>query len=109
MAKRLRNKRLEICVSDTEYEMIMHRMKICNEKNMGRYMRRMAIDGCIFAVDTAAIKEMTFEINKIGNNINQIAHKVNGTGSIYETDVKNLKEAMKTLWQLQKSILSDEP
>lgn len=109
MAKRLRDKQLIVCVSDTECEMIRHRMELCKEKNMGRYMRRMAIDGCIFVVDYSAIKEMTYELHKIGVNINQIAHKVNSTGTIYEKEINDLKEMLDIIWQFQKSILSEEP
>ena len=105
MAKRLRNKQIILRVSETEYEMIKHRMELCNETNMNRYIRRMAIDGCVFTVDHTPIDNMNYELNKIGTNINQIAYKVNSTGSIYESDMKNLTEAMKTIWQLLKSTL----
>ena len=57
MVKRLRDKRLEICVSDTEYEMILQRMELCKETNLGRYMRRMAIDGCFFVVDDSLYQQ----------------------------------------------------
>lgn len=109
MSNRLRNERIEIRVSPVEKEMIRQRMEVCHETNTGRYMRRMAIDGCIFVVDYSAIKEMTYELHKIGVNINQIAHKVNSTGTIYEKEINNLKEMLDTIWQFQKSILSEEP
>lgn len=108
MDKRLRNERIELRVSKTEKEMIKHRMALCNETNMTRYMRRIAIDGCIFVVDYSAIKEMTYELHKIGVNINQIAHKVNSTGTIYEKEINDVKEMLDTIWQFQKMILSDE-
>ena len=76
--------------------------------NMNRYIRHMAIDGCVFKVDHTPIDNMNYELNKISANINQIAYKVNGTGSIYESDMKNLSEAMKTIWQLLKSTLFDD-
>lgn len=109
MAKRIRNRQILLRVSDTEYEMIKHRMKLCNEKNMNRYIRHMAIDGCVFKVDHTPIDNMNYELNKIGANINQIAHRVNGTGSIYESDMQNLRESMKTIWQLLKTTLLGEP
>lgn len=108
MEKRLRTERIELRVTKAEKEMILHRMELCDEKNMTRYIRRMAIDGCIFHVDSSSIDRMNYELNKIGANINQIAHKVNGTGSIYESDMKNLSEAMKTIWQLLKSTLLEK-
>lgn len=108
MEKRLRTERIELRVTKAEKEMILHRMKLCDEKNMTRYIRRMAIDGCIFHVDSSSIDTLNYELNKIGTNINQIAHKINGTGSIYESDMKNISEAMRTIWQLLKSTLLDE-
>ena len=108
MAKRIRNRQILLRVSDTEYEMIKHRMELCNETNMNRYIRRMAIDGCVFNVDHTPIDNMNYELNKIGTNINQIAYRVNGTGSIYEFDMKNLTDAMRTIWQLLKSTLLDD-
>ena len=109
MSNRLRNERIEIRVSPIEKEMIRQRMEVCHETNVGRYMRRMAIDGCIFNVDYSDIKAILHEINKIGVNINQIAHKVNSTGNIHQTEINEIKEMLDTIWQLQKSILSEEP
>ena len=50
---------------------------------MAAYFRKIAIDGYIIQVDHADIKAMTAEIQKIGVNINQIAKRVNATGSVY--------------------------
>ena len=109
MANRLRNKRIEIRVSETEEKMIRDRMALCNIDNMGKYLRKMAINGYIFKVDYAPIKELTYEIHKIGVNINQIAHKANLTGTIPASEIQLLKEMLETIWQYQKYILSDEP
>lgn len=105
MAKRICNRQILLRVSDTEYEMIKHRMKLCNETNMNRYIRRMAIDGCVFNMNHTPIDKMNYELNKIGANINQIAYKVNSTSSIYESEMQNIRESMKTIWQLLKSTL----
>ena len=51
---------------------------------------------------------MTYELHKIGVNINQIAHKINSTGTIYEKEINDVKEMLDTIWQFQKMILSDE-
>lgn len=56
-----------------------------------------------WVVDHSDIKRYNYELNRIGNNINQIAHVANATGSIYREDVKKLQEMMDTIWQLQKS------
>ena len=96
-------------VTDLERQKIRDRMKECGIKNMARYLRTMAINGCIIKPDHSDIKQTNYELHKIGVNINQIAKKANETGSIYAADIKMLQEMMETIWQLQKYILSDEP
>ena len=105
MAKRIRNRQILLRVSDTEYEMIKHQMELCNETNTNRYIRREAIDGCVLNVDHTPIDNINYELNKIGANINQIAYKINSTGSIYESEMQNIRKSMKTIWQLLKSTL----
>jgi hypothetical protein len=39
------------------------------------------------------------------NNINQIARRVNGTGSIYATDLEDLRGQYDALWGQTKEIL----
>ena len=46
---------------------------------------------------------------KIGNNLNQIAKRMNATGNVYEADVKEVKELMQKVWHTQKSMLSRQP
>ena len=64
----------------------------------------MAIDGFVIYTDTTNIKEMNWQLHKIGVNINQIAKKVNTTGAIYSDDIKELKERLEEIWQLQRTI-----
>jgi hypothetical protein len=106
---RMRKKGITIRVTDEEKNMILSRMKECGITSLTKYVRLMAIDGCILKVDYSSIKEFTYEINKIGVNINQIAHNVNSTNSIYKKDIQQLKEMIDIIWQYQKSILSEEP
>lgn len=96
-------------VSATELEQIRERMKECNIKNQARYLRLMALNGCIIKPDYSEIKEMNYELHKIGVNINQIAKKINTNGNIHTEEINQLKEMMDAIWQSQKYILSDEP
>ena len=52
---------------------------------------------------------MMQQLYRIGNNLNQIAKRMNATGNVYEADVKEVKELMKQVWQSQKSMLSKQP
>ena len=48
------------------------------------------------------IKAMTAEIQKIGVNINQIAKRVNATGSVYQEDIEEIKGVLAEIWRLQR-------
>ncbi len=103
MAKRLRDISIHLRLSVVEKELIEERMRYCKIDSISDYIRRMSVDGCILVVDHSDIRKYNYELNRIGNNINQIAHHVNGTGTVTEMQVKELQEMMNTIWQLQKS------
>ena len=71
-------------------------------KNMGAYLRKMAIDGYIVNTDTIPLKKQYEEMHKIVN-INQIAKKVNSTGDLYPEEKQELKEMVKELWRILRS------
>ena len=82
--------------------MIEQKMAQVPTKNLAAYARKMLIDGYIIQVDHTDIKAMTAELQKIGVNINQIAKRVNATGSIYEQDIAEIKGALAEIWRLQR-------
>jgi hypothetical protein len=73
------------------------------------YARKMLIDGYVIRLDYSDVKVLTAELQKIGTNINQIARRVNTTGTLYAQDMEDIKGAMAEIWQLQRSILSKAP
>lgn len=103
MAKRLRDISIHLRLSENEKNMIEERMRFCKIDSISDYIRRMSVDGCILVVDHSDVRRYNYELNRIGNNINQIAHHVNGTGTVAEKEIKELQEMMDTIWQLQKS------
>ena len=94
MEKRKRNIQIKFRVTEEEKQLIE---------------QKMAIDGLIIYTDTTNIKEMNKELHSIGVNINQIAKRVNETGSIYEEDIKEIQERLNKIWQLQRTILLTLP
>ena len=68
-------------------------------KNMGAYLRKMAIVN----TDTTPLKKQYEEMHKIGININQIAKKVNTTGDLYPEEMQELKKMVKELWHILRS------
>ena len=107
MANRKRNIQLKIWVTEEERKLIEQKMAQLPTKQIGAYMRKMAIDGYVIYTDTTNIKEFTGELQIIGKNINQIAKRVNSTSAIYQEDIAELKMRLNEIWQLQRRILSD--
>ena len=75
MAERKRNKEIHFYVTEEERKLIRRKMIESKTKNMGAYLRKMAIDGYIVNTDTTPLKKQYEEMHKIGVNINQIAKK----------------------------------
>ena len=89
--------------TEEELKLIRRKMIESKTKNMGAYLRKMAIDGYIVNTDTTPLKKQYEEMHKIGVNINQIAKKVNTTGDLYPEEMQELKEMVKELWRILRS------
>ena len=109
MANRERDKQIKFYVTEKEKNLIEDKMKESGINNMGAYLRKMSIDGHIFILNNMPLKEMNSMMTRFGSNMNQIAKRVNSTSNIYSEDIEEIKEMMRELWQLQKSILSKLP
>ena len=96
MAERKRNKEIHFYVTEEERKLIRRKMIESKTKNMGAYLRKMAIDGYIVNTDTTPLKKQYEEMHKIGVNINQIAKKVNTTGDLYPEEMQELKAYLKS-------------
>ena len=107
MANRKRKMVLRCSVTDEERKLIEHKMSLVPTNQIGAYFRKMAIDGYIIYTDTTNIQKFNKELQRIGRNINQIAKRVNSTSSIYKADIKELREDLREIWQLQRTILSE--
>ena len=101
MNGRKRNIQIKFYVTEEERALIEQKMKLVPTQNMAAYLRKIAIDGYIIQTDHSDIKAMTAEIQKIGVNINQIAKRVNATGSVYE-DIEEIKGVLAEIWRLQR-------
>lgn len=55
------------------------------------YMRRACLeDGAITVVDPELLKKIYAEINRLGNNINQIAHLANANKNITDAELRQV-------------------
>ena len=74
-------------------------------KSQRAYLLRMALEGRIIRVELDSVREMVRLLSNATNNINQIARRVNETGSIYATDLDDIQARYDTLWTQTKEIL----
>ena len=108
MANRTRNIVLRVPVTPEERALIQQKMAQLHTKNFSAYARKMLIDGYIVHMDTSDIRAQTAELQKIGVNVNQIARRINSTGTVYAQDIEDIKGALAKIWQLQRYILSSQ-
>ena len=108
MANRTRPIRIEFCVSDYEHRLIKNKMAQLSTRNMGAYLRKMAIDGYIIKVDYTEQKKLAAAVSRAAANINHICRRINQTGHFYAEDVADLKARQAEIWQLLKHCQKEE-
>ena len=77
-------------------------------KNMGAYLRKMAIDGYIIKVDYTEQKKLAAAVSRAAANINHICHRINSTGHFYGDDIAALKEKLAEIWELLRQRQKEE-
>lgn len=102
MAERTRPIRIEFCVTEQERQLIQSKMAQLGTRNMGAYLRKMAIDGYIIKVDYTQQKKLAAAVSRVASNINQICRRINSSGHLYTEDVAELKERQAEIWSLLK-------
>lgn len=74
-------------------------MEDAGASSMTEYIIDAATNGYLINVDYSEIKQLAYEINKIGNNINQIAHKINSENTIYKSEIEEIQEDVLYDWE----------
>lgn len=99
MAKeRRRPIHLHVMVSEEEQAMIQERMAEVGIRNMGAYMRKMALNGYVLHVDLSPVRELVSLQRRCSNNLNQVAIQANTYGGVYPEDIKSLQKDYAALW-----------
>ena len=88
--QRTRNNRIYFHLDDEEKEILEQRMKSVGIDNRDKFARKMILDGYIINVDLKPIAELVRLTRIISNNINQVSHRANECGGVYEQDVLDL-------------------
>ena len=106
MANRKRNVQLHFMVTEHERSLIDIKMEQLGTKNLGAYLRKMAIDGYVIHLDLSDIRELVTLLRRTSNSLNQLTKRVHETGNIYGEDINDLRESYNKLWETADEILS---
>lgn len=99
---RKRDKQIKFYVTEKEYEEIKKKVEKSKLKQRD-YLIKSALNKKIIVVD--GLKEILLELSREGNNLNQIAKKIN-EGE--QTDIKEMKKNLMELWDLIEKSLKGE-
>ena len=110
-SKRDRQHEIKVRLSDDEFNVLKGKMKLTNAMSREQFIRQLIIYGNIYEVDYSFLRENNYQISRLGHNIDQILKRINieKTGIIHEHEIQEIKEALEKVWQLQQSILSQQP
>ena len=106
MAERKRNKEIHFYVTDEERKLIRRKMIESKTKNMGAYLRKMAIDGYVVNLDLPELRELVALLRRSSNNLNQLTRRVHETGRYYDADMEDLQQNYEKLWGAAQKIIS---
>jgi hypothetical protein len=93
-------------VNDMELEAINRRYAETSFRSRGDFCRYSALTVMNVEEDTEDIKQIARYISSISNSFNQVAHRVNKGGKLYDEDIADMKARLEEVWQLLVSIRS---
>lgn len=101
-----KDKMLSFRVDQGELDRINRKREEIGVRNMGAYLRKMAMDGYCVNLDLPELRTATSLLRRCSANLNQYAKRANATGNIYKEDIQDLQESLDEIWNLHKQLLS---
>ena len=101
-----RSIKVSVRFNEAEHELLKKRMTVTGTGNQEAFIRKLALDGLVVKLDVPELKEMISLLRYSGNNINQIARRLHGTGRTYEADIKDIKSNQERLIELANTIIT---
>ncbi len=92
-----RDERFTVRLTADEKAFIKEKMKKSGFRNVADYFLHCVYSNHTLVVDTTPILEVKTELNRIGNNVNQIAKMANTTGFLSKRTIEELIENMRKM------------
>lgn len=100
-----KDRMLSFRVNQSELDQINRKREEIGIRNMGVYLRKMAMDGYCVNMNLDDVKEVARLLRICSNNLNQYAKKANETGSIYKEDIRDLQIRLDEILASVKTIM----
>lgn len=105
---RVRQKQRILRLTEEENELLKRRINDSPYDNFQNYARHMLLAGSIHYVDYSELQQLKWEVNKIGNNINQMAKLANQFEEISQEDIDDLLDLIHQVEWMVSNKLKDE-
>lgn len=92
-----RKNRIFFDLSDSELEQLNERLKNYPTTNRSAFIRHAILNTYIIVNDDTNLRELVYEVNRIGNNINQLTHLANQTHAINHEQLIQMQEQVKEI------------
>ena len=86
-------------ISDQEAQFLSVKMKEAGIRNKSAYLRKMALDGYIIRQDYTVLNKFIYELNRIGNNLNQMTKIANTHGVMDQSELEGIKKDVDRIWR----------
>lgn len=97
---------IKVRVTQDELEIIDKKAQVAGLKR-SQYVRKMCMQGYIVIRNFDEVEKLVYEINKIGNNINQIARKANEFDYLSKDDLKSVRSRIDEVYKLIESFYDE--
>lgn len=86
-------------VTPSEREVLNRKMREYGTKQLGVYLRRMALEGKVVQTDVSGVNALVTLMRYAGNNLNQLTKKAHETDSIALDGVLALQKQFDGIWR----------
>ena len=91
--------------TEAEDEIIRQKMELFGIRNKSTFFRTMILNGYMLKLDLPEIREAIRLLKNLTNNVNQMAKSLHEQGSIYETEIDDIRERVDEIWDVFGKIL----
>ena len=111
MAKRDRDILKKFFIDKKENEVIKKKMRKANKENFSDFAREILMTGEVKVIDFEILKQVRYEINRVGNNINQIIKLAHENGKIEKNEINEViklqDELLDTISKIRKENIQE--